>query len=165
MHGHRCVNNQLRDMLKHFGGSFKLNIVWEKLMSSPCDSEGTDTYLDANIYPNKLDLPLQSLDSCRSLILNVPHLLPIIHACFSLLHADDFQITLPSSRWCQWHNAQRLHLTHHHPLVISWFHNAFESSCRSLVRLNRNFGPVYNLCLHSEQVKCLTAGCKQTASY
>lgn len=40
-------------------------------------------------------------------------------------HADDFQITVPSSRWCQRHSAPRPHQTLHLPPLMSWFHNVF----------------------------------------
>lgn len=40
-------------------------------------------------------------------------------------HADGFQITVPSSRWCQRHSAPRPHQTLHLPPRMSWFHNVF----------------------------------------
>lgn len=43
----------------------------------------------------------------------------IHHTC------NDFQITVPSSRWCQRHSAPRPHQTLHLPPLMSWFHNVF----------------------------------------
>lgn len=61
-------------------------------------------------------------------LINMHFHLPIIHAFFSCTHA---RIILPSSRWCQWHTAQRPRPTLHHPLLMSCFHNVFDPSCGS----------------------------------
>lgn len=123
------------------------------------------------------------LDACKSTILHryiycvhqdvAYSLLSIFHA-FSSTHAKNLQTTLPSSRWCQWHSAQRPHQTLHHPLLMSWFHNAFDPSCRSQV-----LATTKQICMYKtpqvrsspelkssllEHVKSLTAVCKWTAS-
>lgn len=87
--------------------------------------------------------------------------------CLSCTHADDLQITLPSSRLCQWHLVQQPHLTVRHHLLISWFHNVFNPCWRSLICMNLHKSPTVwsfesSLCEH---VKCLTAVCKCSASY
>lgn len=71
------------------------------------------------------------------------HVLSFTHnACLVFFppthHADDPQMSLPSSRWCQWHSAHRPRKNRHHPLLISWFHNKFDRSCGSPVSTDVN---------------------------